>query len=252
MPTCSRRPCRAARPARPAGAERQASAQAQRRAGEPGNRLDQAAGDRLVWWRDPAGRNRLRHRGLVPCRPAAGAAPLGAGARSVRPARAAGLPQHQPRRHTGGDPGLLRLALARRDDVSGSPPPSRRRDPAAMVGPGHPAHHAGAARVVLAGDAVGRRVDGRRRLPPCARAGPPGMPSRSPPSATPSPPSAGHFGAHRIFRCPGQARTSSKFPRLSCRVSSRPCATPPDDSSCPFHGTLPNRYAQETDGGKPS
>ena len=75
-----------------------------------------------------------------------------------------------------------------------------------------------------------------RRPPPCARAGPPGTPSGSPPSAMPSPRSAGHFGPHRIFRCPGRATTLSKFPRHSCRVSSRPSATPPDDLIPPPHG----------------
>src|SRR5438270_1596435 len=43
------------------------------------------------------------------------------------------------------------------------PPSSRRRDPGAVVQPGHSPDHAGAARTVLAGDAVGRRPDGRCR-----------------------------------------------------------------------------------------
>ena len=55
----------------------------------------------MVWRDEPRAGNRLRHRGLVPRRPAAGANPLGTGARSLRPTRAAGLPQHLPRRHAG-------------------------------------------------------------------------------------------------------------------------------------------------------
>src|SRR4051812_25250424 len=120
----------------------------------PGHALDPGVGERMVWRREPRAGDRLRHRDLVPRRPAAGADPLGAGARSRRPTGAAGLPQHQPRRQTGGDPRPLRLALADRDHVPGwsrkadPPPSSRRRDPAAVVRPGHPADHAGAARTV--------------------------------------------------------------------------------------------------------
>ena len=85
---------------------------------------------------------------------------LGAGLRPDRPARATGLPQHPPRRQARGHLWLHRLALAGGDDVPGGPPPSRRRDPAPVVGPCHPAHRPGAARVVLADHAVRQPADG--------------------------------------------------------------------------------------------
>ena len=51
---------------------------------------------------------------------------------------------------------LVRAALVGRGDVRGGAPASRGRDATPVVGPGDCPHHAGAARPVLAGDAVGR------------------------------------------------------------------------------------------------
>src|SRR4051794_35407297 len=74
--------------------------------------------------------NRLRRRGLVSLRTAAGANPLGAGARSLRRTRPAGISQHRPHGQAGANSRLVRLTLAHGDNVSGSADPSRRGDAA--------------------------------------------------------------------------------------------------------------------------
>jgi hypothetical protein len=56
-----------------------------------------AAGDcaGLVWRRRAPGRDYVRNRGVVPCRPAGGRDPLGSGARSRREVRSPGVPVHR-------------------------------------------------------------------------------------------------------------------------------------------------------------
>ena len=61
---------------------------------------------------------------------------------------------------------VVRDALGRGGHLRGNPAPSRDRDPTPMVGSGDPSHHAAAARVVLAGDAVGLRTGGVDRQAP--------------------------------------------------------------------------------------
>src|SRR5271163_1056294 len=65
-----------------------------------------------------------------------------------------------------GKPANCTRALPRSTRASG------RRDAAAMVGPGHPAHDTGAAGALLAGDHLGARIDAEiqhRRPPPSRR-----------------------------------------------------------------------------------
>src|ERR671913_423861 len=83
------------------------------------------------------------------------------------PAPALPLPRpgRRPRRH----PVVVRPALGHRGDLRGGAPPPRRGDPAAMVGPGHRAHHAGAAGAPLPRGAVGRRAAPRLRHPSACR-----------------------------------------------------------------------------------
>ena len=86
-------------------------------------------------------------------------APLAGCWRAIRRASASRRPSSAPTSTTcRWRSWLFRLASVRRDEFSRSPPPFRRRGPAAMAGTGHPAYHAGAARVVLAGNAVGLRT----------------------------------------------------------------------------------------------
>ena len=145
--------------ARPATSQRRALAEARRGAGRSRDRLvvDHAAG--VV--RRPAAdaRDHFRDGGVVSQRPAARADPLGAGARSRREAGTAGVPGDRPRNHSGRNSRLVRLTLARRNDVPGSPRPSRRRDAAPMVRSGDRTHHPGAARAVLPGDDLDARID---------------------------------------------------------------------------------------------
>src|SRR5437764_852080 len=62
-----------AQPTRPEGLQRPSPAQAHRRAGQPGHAVDTGVGERVVWRGEPRAGDRLRHRDLVPRRPAAGA-----------------------------------------------------------------------------------------------------------------------------------------------------------------------------------
>src|SRR3984885_16173491 len=57
------------------------------------------------------------------------------------------------------------MPLADRDNLPGSTTASGRRDAAAMVGPGHPAHDTGAAWALLAGDHLGARIDAEIQHP---------------------------------------------------------------------------------------
>src|SRR5271163_1560091 len=64
------------------------------------------------------------------------------------------------------------MPLADRDNLPRSTRASGRRDAAAMVGPGHPAHDSGAAWNLLAGDRLGARIDAEiqhRHPPPSCR-----------------------------------------------------------------------------------
>ena len=97
--------------------------------------------------------------------------------------------------------GLVRAALAAGGDPGRGPPPPRRRDPAPVVGPGDPAHHAGAARPVLAGHAAGPSADAGRPAP--------GAPGRLVPQARPDLRRRAGAGAARrcgatrpLFACP--------------------------------------------------
>src|SRR5690349_5582383 len=69
----------------------------------------------------------------------------------------------RPGANGSGDPDVVRNALGGGSHLRGNPAPPWDRDPAPMGGSGDPAHHAAAARVVLAGDAVARRTDGADR-----------------------------------------------------------------------------------------
>src|SRR6478735_8367486 len=80
-----------------------------------------------------------------------------------RRAGAASLPVHRPGGRPGHRPRLVRAPLALRDDVRGGAPPPRDGDATAVVGPGHPAHHARPARPVLAGGRLGGRDPGPAR-----------------------------------------------------------------------------------------
>src|SRR5689334_3837017 len=85
---------------------------------------------------------------------------------SGRTRRDARLRLFRPGANGSGDPDVVCDALGGGSHLRGNPPPSRHRDPAPMGGSGDPAHHAAAARVVLAGDAVGRRPGGADRQAP--------------------------------------------------------------------------------------
>ncbi|CAA9360122.1 MAG: hypothetical protein AVDCRST_MAG40-3427, partial [uncultured Gemmatimonadaceae bacterium] len=137
---------------------------------EPRRHALAPAGDRrLVRRRRARGGGRLRHRRLAPHRPAGRAGALGAGAGSRRRVRPPGTPVHRPRRGAGRSPRLVRPALVGGGDLRRGPAAPRRRNPAPVVGQGRRAHHAGAARPVLA-----RRPAGVRT----ARAGQPAAPTR--------------------------------------------------------------------------
>src|SRR6478672_8153557 len=79
----------------PATAERPALAEARGRAGQSQDRLVADQRDGMVRRSAAQAGNRLRRRGLVSLRTAAGADPLGAGARSLRRTRTAGISQHR-------------------------------------------------------------------------------------------------------------------------------------------------------------
>jgi len=103
---------------------------------------------------DIASGTALRHRAPAPPRHAGGD-PLGSGAWPERREGAAGLPLHRPGGGSGRHPALVRSSVADRDHLRRSPSAPRRRDPAAVVRPCHPTHHAHAARPVLPRDPVG-------------------------------------------------------------------------------------------------
>ena len=73
----------------------------------------------------------------------------------LRRTAAASLPLHRSRRRPRRYPSVVRLALAVGGYLSGSPCPSRRRNPTAVVRPRDHAHHPGAAWPVLAGYSLG-------------------------------------------------------------------------------------------------
>ncbi len=85
------------------------------------------------------------------------------------------LLQYRPDRAPSPDHRLVRRALAAGSDLPRGPRPPRRRDPAPMVGPRHPADHTGVARPLLAGDPLrpgSSRLPRRRRGPaPASPAG---------------------------------------------------------------------------------
>jgi hypothetical protein len=147
------------------GRPRVEGARAEPGGAEPGPGHALAAGDARGRGRAPAGR-RLRRRGPASPRHA-GADPPGAGARRGRRAGAASLPVHRPGGRAGHHPRPVRAPPAPRDDVRGGAPPPRGGDAAAMVGAGHPADHARAARPALAGGRPGGRDPGPVR--PAAR-----------------------------------------------------------------------------------
>ncbi len=141
------------------------------RAEEQKNRLEQHRCFPMVQRPATQPGRRHRHRGLVQFRPAAGADPLGAGARPVQRARAISFSQHQSGRHTGRDARLVRLALAGGNHLSRGARASWRRDATSMVRSGDPAHHTGLARPVLADHRLGGRSGahhkGRREAKHC-------------------------------------------------------------------------------------
>src|SRR5690349_9206473 len=134
MPTCSRPgPAASIWTDGPATAERPALAKVRCRAGQSQDRLVADQRDGMVRRSAAQAGNRLQHRGLVSLRTAARADPLGAGARSLRRTRTAGISQHRPHGQAGANSRLVRLTLAHGDDVSGSADPPWRGDAAAVV-----------------------------------------------------------------------------------------------------------------------
>src|SRR3954464_908159 len=133
--------------------------------GRPGDPLAAGHGRGLVRPDRAADRARLGH-GALASPGQAGPGPLALGPRCRRRIRAAGLRVHRPGRRSARRAALVRAALVGRGDVRRGAPTPRGGDAAAVVGPGDRAHHAGAARPVLAGDALGR---GRRRSAPRCR-----------------------------------------------------------------------------------
>jgi DDE superfamily endonuclease len=119
--------------------------------GHATRRLDIASGTAL--WHHPGMRVAIRW--------GSGHAPNGA--RPHRREGAAGLPLHRPASRTGRHPALVRPPLAHRDDIRRGQAAPRRGDPAPVVRPRHPAHHARAARAVLPRDAVGGPTRRRTR-----------------------------------------------------------------------------------------
>ncbi|CAA9232289.1 MAG: hypothetical protein AVDCRST_MAG08-1174, partial [uncultured Acetobacteraceae bacterium] len=111
----------------------------------------------------PRGRGRVRHRRVAPHRPAGGPRALGAGARSSAPVRPASAALHGPRRRARRRFVVVRPPLVRRGDLRRGQAAPRRGDPTAVVGRRHRAHHAGAARPVLARRPAGRRPARTRR-----------------------------------------------------------------------------------------
>ena len=159
---CDPPPPRRPRQARATAGHRSAAAQPGRAPAQPAHALAQGQHRGLVRPRHAPARHRLRHRALASPRPAGGD-PLGAGARPERREGAAGLPLHRSQGRSGRHPALVRSPLANRDHIRRGPSAPRRRNPAAVVRPGHPAHHAGAARPVLPRGIVGQPTCRRAR-----------------------------------------------------------------------------------------
>src|SRR5262249_11200803 len=128
-------------PARAAAQEGMPAAETQQDPNQLCNPLDEDRHVAVVWRPAVLAEHRHRHRPLVPYRIATGGNSLGACTRPVGRARASSLPVYQPQRHAGADPWLVRSALVHGDHITGDPRASRRRDPAAMVGPSNPADH---------------------------------------------------------------------------------------------------------------
>ena len=154
-PTASRRQSLCPRAAQTTGpwtttGQGQAAAHADASAARCQHRLAAPHRHSLVRPRQSCRRDRHRHRRLVSQRLAPGAHSLAVGARSARRTAAAGLPLHRPRRRPRRYPSVVRLALAVGSYLSGSPRPSRRRNPTPVVRPRDHAHHPGTAWPVLA------------------------------------------------------------------------------------------------------
>ena len=144
---------------RPAAGVGRASADPGRAPGRPEDPLAARHGRGLVRPDRAADRARLGH-GALASPGQAGLDPLALGPRCRRRVRAAGLPVHRPGRRSARRAALVRAALVGRGDVRRGAPAPRGGDAAAVVGPGDRADHAGAARPVLAGDALGRGPGG--------------------------------------------------------------------------------------------
>src|SRR4051812_31865011 len=161
---CSTRPRRAGGHPRPAAPVGRAPAHPGRAPGRPGDPLAAGHGRGLARPHRAADRARLGH-GALASPGQAGPGPLALGPRCRRRIRAAGLRVHRPGRRSARRAALVRAAVVGGGDVRRGAPAPRRREPAPVVGPGDRAHDAGAARPVLAGDALGRG-DPRRCPPP--------------------------------------------------------------------------------------
>ena len=96
------------------------------------------------------------HPGMPPAQSA------GCSTRSDRVRDSASLPLHRSRRSAGRDSRMVREPVVHRNDVSGKPRTSWRRDATAMVRSRHRAHDARAVRVVFAHYALGGRPQHRR------------------------------------------------------------------------------------------
>jgi hypothetical protein len=114
-----------------------------------GHTLGTGHGARLVRRGRPGGRDLFCYRGLAPRRLAGSTDPLGAAARSAKPLRPAGPALHRSRPRAAADRPLVRPALAGRGHLPRGARPSRRRDPAPVVGSGDRARHALSAGAVL-------------------------------------------------------------------------------------------------------
>src|SRR3954454_14740124 len=151
---------------RPAAGVGRASADPGRAPGRPEDPLAAGHGRGLGRPDRAADRARLGH-GALASPGQAGPGPLALGPRCRRRIRAAGLRVHRPGRRSARRAALVRAAVVGGGDVRRGAPAPRRREPAAVVGPGDRAHDAGAARPVLAGDALGRGDPRRCPAPKC-------------------------------------------------------------------------------------
>src|SRR3954454_19379669 len=104
---------------------------------------------RLVWGAGARGRDLFSYRHLAPCRLAGPTNPLGAAARSAATLRPAGTALHRSRLRPATGRALVRPTLADGGHLPRGARPSRRRNPASVVGPRHRPHHALPARPVL-------------------------------------------------------------------------------------------------------